>query len=153
MDGADDRYGPYLMEGRFSVGACLCGLLLAWALASSFKAAERTPAHATGPEILVGSATLFAGIGCCFAFGLRLWQRSAHVPVLLIRGAALLFQSEGDANTARYGKQGAGRGRRWAGAALLAAAASKIQVRPSFSCRAPIPWRPKCRDGGSNRER
>src|ERR1700722_3299581 len=29
MGGADDRLGKHLFEGRFSVGACLCGLILA----------------------------------------------------------------------------------------------------------------------------
>jgi hypothetical protein len=79
------------IEGRFSVGACLCGLILAWALTSTFKAADRMPAHPTGTGILVGSATLFVVIGCCFALGLRLRRRMEYLPVLLLRCVAMLF--------------------------------------------------------------
>jgi hypothetical protein len=121
MEGADDRLGKQLFEGRFSVWACLCGLILAWALTSALKAADRMPAHSSGAVILVGVATLFVVIGCCFAFVLRLRRRMAHLPVLLLRCAAMLFRMEAERGYSKSrttgGRIRVGRIGAWKGAA------------------------------------
>jgi hypothetical protein len=104
MDGADDCFGKHLFEGRFSVGACLCGLILAWALTSTLKAADRMPAHLTEAGILVGATTLFVAIHCCFGFVLR--RRMAHLPVLLLRCAAMLFRIEAERGYSKLGTVG-----------------------------------------------
>src|ERR1022692_2185510 len=90
----DDGFEKRLPECRFAVRACVCGLILAWALTSTLKWADRMPAHLSWAGILVGPATLFVAISSCFASVLwlrhrhRLWM--ANKPVLLLCCAAML---------------------------------------------------------------
>jgi hypothetical protein len=114
MDGADDRFGKHLFEGRFSVWACLCGLILAWALTSPLKAADRMPAHLTEAGILFGATTLFVAIHCCFGFVLR--RRMAHLPVPLLRCAAMLFRIEAERGYSKLGTVGGPIWGSWIGA-------------------------------------
>jgi hypothetical protein len=114
MDGADDRFGKHLFEGRFSVGACLCGLILAWALTSTLKAADRMPAHLTEAGILFGATTLFVAIHCCYGFVLR--RRMAHLPVPLLRCAAMLFRIEAERGYSKLGTVGGPIWGSWIGA-------------------------------------
>ena len=88
----DDGFEKRLPECRFAVRACVCGLILAWALTSTLKWADRMPAHLSWAGILVGPATLFVAIGSCFASALWLLHRwwMAYLPVLLLCCAAML---------------------------------------------------------------
>jgi hypothetical protein len=92
MDDPDDGLEKLLTECRFAVRACVCGLILTSALASSLKWGDRIPAQLTWAGILVGPATLFVAIGSCFASVLWLRHRwwMAYLPVLLLCCAAML---------------------------------------------------------------
>jgi len=114
MDGADDRFGKHLFEGRFSLWACLCGLILAWALTSTLKAADRMPAHLTEAGILFGATTLFIATHCCFGFVPR--RRMAHLPVPFLRCAAILFRIEAEHGYSKLGTVGGPIWGSWIGA-------------------------------------
>ena len=104
MDGADDRFGKHLFEGRFSVWACLCGLILAWALTSTLKWADRMPAHLTWAGILVGPATLFVASSSCFASVPWLWHRCwmAYLLVLIVCCGAMLALMWAERGNSRF---------------------------------------------------
>jgi hypothetical protein len=92
MDDPDDAFEKLLPECRFAVRACVCGLILAWALTSTLKGTFRMPAHLTWAGILVGPATLFVVISSCFASVLwlrHLWWMT-YLPVLLLCCTAML---------------------------------------------------------------
>jgi hypothetical protein len=92
MDDPEDGFEKLLSECRLAVRACVCGLILAWALTSTLKWADRMPAHLSWAGILVGPATFLVAIGSCFAsvlwLGHRWWM--AYLPVLLLCCAAML---------------------------------------------------------------
>jgi hypothetical protein len=89
------------------------------------------PADSYVAATLVGVATLFVGIGCCIAFVLRLRRRRAHLSVLLLRGAALLFQREDECG---YSKLRKTRGRTWKTIDRSGAGGSRSETpgRPDF---------------------
>jgi hypothetical protein len=114
MDGANDRFDKPVIEGRLSVWACIVSLILAWALTSTLKAADRMPAHLTEAGILVGATTLFIATHCCFGFVLR--RRMAHLPVPLLRCAAMLFRIEAERGYSKLGTVGGPIWGSWIGA-------------------------------------
>jgi hypothetical protein len=108
MDNANDRFDKPLIEGRLSVRAGVVSMILAWALTATLMAADRMPAHSTEAGILVGATTLFVAIHCCFGFVLR--RRMAHLPVPLLRCAAMLSRIEAERGFSKLGTIG---GRIW----------------------------------------
>ena len=114
MGGADDRFDKPLIEGRLSVRAGVVSMILAWALTATLMAADRMPAHSTEAGILVGATTLFVAIHCCFGFVLR--RRMAHLPVPLLRCAAMLFRIEAERGYSKLGTVGGPIWGSWIGA-------------------------------------
>jgi hypothetical protein len=116
MDGADDRFEKHRPQCRFGVRACVYGLILAWALFSILKWADWTPAYLARAGILAGPAMLFVAIGCYFAFVLRRRRRMAHLPVPLLRCAAMLFRIEAERGYSKLGTVGGPIWGSWIGA-------------------------------------
>src|SRR5665811_170934 len=95
MNDPDDGLEKGLPRWRFAVRACVCGLILAWALISTLQGADRRPAHLTWAGILVSPATLLVAIRSYVASVLWLPHRcwAASLPVWLVGCPAMLALS------------------------------------------------------------
>jgi hypothetical protein len=104
MDDPDDVFEKRLPKYGFVVRACVCGVILAWAFASTIKWADRMPAHLTWAGILVGFATLFVAIGFCLASVPWLWHRwwMAYLLVLILCCAAMLALRWAERGNSRF---------------------------------------------------